>query len=182
VGIVTGTEGRVREALEKFEKGGLKTQEEAPPRGALTALNIDRRAVEQAVKSAFKQISRLLPVLIGIIFLVGFFSAFLTQEMIASFFPGALWGDSLAGAFIGSLFAGNPVTSYIIGERLLELSVSSVAVTAFLCSWVTVGLIQLPAEIASLGWKFAIIRNLLCFVLSIGASILMMSLLKIINI
>ncbi|MFP3928220.1 MAG: NifB/NifX family molybdenum-iron cluster-binding protein, partial [Desulfobacteraceae bacterium] len=110
VGIVTGTEGRVREALEKFEKGGLKMREEAPARGALTALNIDRRAVGQAVKSAFKQMSRLLPVVVGVIFLVGFFSAFLTQKMIASFFSGALWGDSLADAFIGSLFAGNPVT------------------------------------------------------------------------
>ncbi|RLB95341.1 MAG: hypothetical protein DRH50_04440, partial [Deltaproteobacteria bacterium] len=49
---------------------------------------------------------------------------------------------------------------------------SLVAVTALIITWVTVGLIQLPAEIAALGTKFAILRNVVSFVLSIPIAIL----------
>jgi uncharacterized membrane protein YraQ (UPF0718 family) len=74
--------------------------------------------------------------------------------------------DSLWGTALGSVFTGNPINSYIIGRQFLERGVSLLAVTAFICSWVTVGLLQLPAEIAALGWKFALVRNIFCFGLS----------------
>jgi uncharacterized membrane protein YraQ (UPF0718 family) len=114
----------------------------------------------------------------GVIFLVGLFSAFISQEFLASLFSGSIWWDSLWGASIGSVFAGNPINSYIIGGQLLELGVSLVAVTAFICAWVTVGLIQLPAESAALGWKFAVVRNLSCFGLSMAISFVMMLILN----
>jgi len=39
-------------------------------------------------------------------------------------------------------------------------------------TWVTVGLVQLPAEIAALGRKFALVRNAVSFVLFIAVAIL----------
>jgi uncharacterized membrane protein YraQ (UPF0718 family) len=45
------------------------------------------------------------------------------------------------------------------------------AVTAFLVAWVTVGIIQLPAESSILGMKFALLRNISAFVLAIVVSI-----------
>ena len=116
--------------------------------------------------------------MISVVFLVGLFSAFISREFLASLFSGSMWWDSLWGASIGSVFAGNPINSYIIGGQLLELGVSLVAVTAFLCSWVNVGLLQLPAEIAALGWKFAVVRNLSCFGLSMAISFVMMFILN----
>jgi predicted Fe-Mo cluster-binding NifX family protein len=178
VGIVTDMSGTVAEALEKFERENLRRQiekiEDLPP----IARKIDRRVAAKAVWSASNQIKNLLPVMMGVIFLVGLFSAFISQEFLASLFSGSIWWDSLLGASIGSVFAGNPINSYIIGGQLLELGVSLVAVTAFICAWVTVGLIQLPAESAALGWKFAVVRNLSCFGLSMAISFVMMLILN----
>jgi uncharacterized membrane protein YraQ (UPF0718 family) len=61
--------------------------------------------------------------------------------------------------------------SYIIGGELLKDGVSLFAVTAFIVTWVTVGLLQLPAEAAILGRQFAIFRNILSFILAILVSI-----------
>jgi uncharacterized membrane protein YraQ (UPF0718 family) len=139
---------------------------------------MDRMAAMQALRSACHQIENLLPVMISVIFLAGLFSTFVSKGFLTSFFSGSMWRDSLWGAFVGSVFAGNPINSYIIGRQLLELEVSLVAVTAFICSWVMVGLIQFPAESAALGWKFSVVRNLSCFGLSMAISFVMMFILN----
>ena len=173
VEIVAGMSGTVAKVLEKYQtdlKNRIENSENVPP----SAWKIGRRDVASAVRNASNQIKNLLPVVIGVIFLAGLFSAFLSKNLLTSFFSGSIWRDSLWGAAVGSVLTGNPINSYIIGGQLLDLGVSLVAVTAFICSWVTVGLIQLPAESAALGWKFAVVRNLSCFVLSMAISFVMM--------
>ena len=173
VRVVTGISGTVAGVLSRFGSEDAIRRitgfEDLRP----VAWKIDSREVVPAVRSAFNQIRNLLPVMIGVVFLVGLFSTFVSRDFVTSFFSGSIWWDSLRGVSTGSLFTGNPINSYIIGGQLLELGVSLVAVTAFICSWVTVGLIQLPAESAALGWKFAVFRNASCFVLSIAISFLM---------
>ena len=61
---------------------------------------------------------------------------------------------------------------YVIGGEMLEQGVSLFAMTAFITAWVIIGLVQLPAEMAALGKKFALIRNALAMVLCIAISIL----------
>jgi predicted Fe-Mo cluster-binding NifX family protein len=170
VEIVTGMSGTVAEVLDRFERGNLKGRMGTPEDLEPFAWKMDRKAAMQALRSASHQIKNLLPVMISVIFLAGFFMAFLSEERLPSLFSGSMGWDSLWGACLGSLFAGNPINSYIIGAQMLEAGVSVVAVTAFICSWVTVGLLQLPAEIAALGWRFAVVRNASCFGLSMGIS------------
>ena len=73
---------------------------------------------------------------------------------------------------MGSILAGNPITSYIIGGELLAQGISMTAVTAFLVAWVTVGMVQLPAESILLGKRFAVTRNIAAFVFSVIVAIL----------
>jgi hypothetical protein len=75
--------------------------------------------------------------------------------------------DAGIGAIIGSVAAGNPITSYVLGGELVMGGASLFFVTALILSWVTVGIIQLPAESFLLGKKFAIYRNALAFLSSI---------------
>jgi predicted Fe-Mo cluster-binding NifX family protein len=180
VQIVTGISGTVAEAIEKFEKD-LKNQAEKIEDLDRIEWKIGRRVVAEALRSASNQIKGLLPVMIGVIFLAGLLRAFISEEFLASLFSGKMVWDSLWGASIGSVFAGNPINSYIIGGQLLEQGVSLVAVTAFICSWVTVGLIQLPAEGAALGWQFAVVRNFSCFVLSMAISFVMIFILNLLG-
>ena len=171
--VVTGISGTTEEVLDRIKNKDeifrLAGFENSTPK----TWKLARRDVETAIRTAFNQIRNLLPVMTGVVFLTGLFSTFVSSDILTSFFSGSMWWDSLKSTFAGSLLAGNPINSYIIGRQLFELGISPVAVTAFICSWVTVGLIQMPAESAALGWKFAVVRNAGCFGLSIAISFLM---------
>ncbi|OPL11725.1 MAG: hypothetical protein AVO39_05190 [delta proteobacterium MLS_D] len=118
-----------------------------------------------AMTRSFRQFAGMFPVLIGVILIMGLFDAFVSRELLLSVFQGNAFLDSLYGACLGGLFAGNPINSYVIGGELLKYGISLFAVTAFIVSWVTVGLVQLPAEMAALGKKFALLRNAASFLM-----------------
>jgi len=110
------------------------------------------------------------PVLLGVIFLLGLFRMNVSPRLISSIFKGELVSDTFIGSIIGSISAGSPLTSYIIGAELLNEGVSLFAITAFILAWVTVGVIQFPAEATILGKRFALARNLISFILAILVS------------
>jgi uncharacterized membrane protein YraQ (UPF0718 family) len=142
---------------------------------------IDRSNLVRAIKNSARQFVNLLPILIGVVLLIGLFNAFVPKELLASVFSGNMVIDTLWGACFGSILAGNPINSYIIGGELLKYGVSLFAVTALIVTWVTVGLVQLPAEIAALGRRFALLRNGLSFILSFPIAILTVMLLNLIG-
>lgn len=104
------------------------------------------------------------PLLIGVIGLVGIFQVLVTPEMLASLFRGNILLDTLIGTASGAVSAGNPIVSYLIGGELVEQGISLYAVSAFIISWVTLGFIQLPAEVEVFGGRFTLYRNILSFV------------------
>ncbi len=80
--------------------------------------------------------------------------------------------DSLIGSISGSIAAGNPITSYVIGGELLANGATFFFVISFILAWTTVGLIQIPAESYLLGKKFAYSRNIISFFMAIIIAIL----------
>ena len=125
-----------------------------------------------SVKKTSSMFLGILPIIVGVILLTALLVEFLPAGMAAKWFGRSDLLDSLVGALVGSISAGHPITSYVLGGELLTKGVSLVAITAFLVSWVTVGSIQLPAEGIMLGWRFALYRNLICFVFSIFIAVL----------
>jgi hypothetical protein len=109
---------------------------------------------KQSLKKAAKGLWMAFPMILGTILLVSLISAVVPKT--------------------------NPLTSYIFGGEMLIQGVGLVGVTAFLVCWVTVGLVQLPAESMILGRKFAILRNLTAFFLSIVVAIITVFLLEVI--
>ncbi|MDY7019309.1 MAG: NifB/NifX family molybdenum-iron cluster-binding protein [Chloroflexota bacterium] len=172
INVITGVTGIVREVVDKYKAGdfgrGVATEEEKEQ----ATRYINRDILFGALKSAAKQFANVIPILVGVVLCIGLFNAFVSEEALASIFSGNTALDTLWGACFGSILAGNPINSYVIGEALLSNGVSLFAVTAFILTWVTVGLIQLPAEIASLGLRFALVRNALCFIMAIPVAIL----------
>ena len=110
--------------------------------------------------------------ILGTILLISLISALVPKSFYISVFSKNSLLDSFVGSSIGSISAGNPITSYIFGGEMLNQGVGLIAVTAFTVSWVTVGLIQFPAESAILGKKFALLRNLTAFIFSIVVAII----------
>lgn len=119
--------------------------------------------------NSFKQS---LPVILGVLFLLSLIMSIIPDTLYVKIFSGNKLIDLLLGAVLGSVSGGSPMTSYILAGEFLDQGVSVLAATAFMLAWVTVGLIQLPAESLMLGKKFAIVRNILSFVTVIIVAIL----------
>jgi uncharacterized membrane protein YraQ (UPF0718 family) len=134
-----------------------------------------------SMKKTMSMFLGMLPILIGVVFLTGLILEFLPAERARELFGGNNLLDALIGATFGSIAAGHPLTSYVLGGELLANGISLVAVTALLVSWVTVGSVQFPAEALMLGRRFALYRNLLCYVFSILIAILTIATLRFIG-
>ena len=120
---------------------------------------------------AFKSFGTTFPILLSVILLLGLLRTFLSNQVLSAVFTGELLRDTIIGSLIGSISAGNAVTSYIIGGELIKQNISLIAITSFMVAWVTVGVIQFPAEATILGRRFACVRNITGFILSILISI-----------
>jgi hypothetical protein len=115
------------------------------------------------------------PILVGVLLLVALVNTAVPPNAFSRVFTGIGVVDALIGAAVGGVAAGNPLTSYVIGGELLDTGVSLFAVIAFVVSWVTIGVVQLPAERLMLGRRFAVVRNMVSFVLAViiaGATVL----------
>lgn len=130
--------------------------------------NERKKALFQTVR-AFK---KSLPILMGVLMLLALVNTLVPKQAYRMIFTGSEFLDPLVGALVGSISGGNPITSYIIGGELRQQGVSMLAITAFIVSWVTVGIIQMPAEALMLGKRFAIVRNAVSFCISIVIAIL----------
>jgi len=114
-----------------------------------------------------KMLLQIFPNILAIVLLSGLIIEFVPMNRLSEFLGGGLFSDGLVGAGIGSISIGNPLVSYVLGGEFLDQGVSLMAVTALLVSWVTVGSIQLPAEIQTFGTRFAVLRNGLSFLFAL---------------
>ncbi|RLC37376.1 hypothetical protein DRH29_02135 [candidate division Kazan bacterium] len=128
--------------------------------------------IKKAALKTLNNFLQVIPIILGVFLLLSLVNIAISPSFYAKIFTHNSLLDSVIGAALGSISAGNPLTSYIIGGELLEQGVGLIAVTAFLLGWVTVGLIQLPAESLMLGKRFAIIRNIISFIMAIIIAIL----------
>ena len=134
--------------------------------------------MKKAIAKSALSLGKVLPLIAGTVLLAGLINSLVPKSFYLTVFYNNAILDSLIGTIIGSISAGTPITSYILGGELLNQGVSLVPVTAFLMAWVTVGAVQLPAEIAILGKKFALLRNATAFILAIAVAIITVFVLK----
>ena len=128
--------------------------------------------LRKALRKTANNFKKTIPILLGVLLLVALITKAIPREFYSQIFIENPILDPLIGSIFGSIAAGNPLTSYVIGGELLDSGVSLIAVTAFILSWVTVGLVQFPAESEMLGRKFATVRTILSFGMSIAIAIL----------
>ncbi len=132
---------------------------------------------QSIIKSA-KGFLYITPMLFGVILSVGLFETFITRDIMTSIFSGNPLYDTFIGTLVGGVSVGQPIVSYIIGGELRDSGVSMYAVTAFILSWVTLGVVQLPLEYELFGRRFTVQRNLLSFIFAIIVAILIVQTLK----
>ncbi len=130
----------------------------APPKSA---------SFMQVLRRSLLGFGAMMPMILGVVGLVGLFQAVITPALLHRLFTGNLLYDTLIGTVAGGVAAGQAMVSYIIGGELLKEGISMYAVAAFVLSWVTLGVVQLPLEVEVLGLRFTIVRNLLAFCFTI---------------
>lgn len=140
-----------------------------------------RAAFRPSLSKALRAFANMLPVLLGMLLLTSLALAALPREGLQNLFGRYASLDVLLGAIMGSVAAGNPLAGYILGGELLADGVSLIAVTALIVAWVTVGVVQLPAESLLLGRRFALTRNLFCFLSAIAIAYLTVGTLRLLD-
>jgi len=101
------------------------------------------------------------PMLVGVIGFVGILQTYVTPDMLSKLFGYSTTTDIFTGTLIGAISSGNPAISYIISDQLLQQGVTLYAVTAFILAWITLGIVQLPAEASVFGLRFTFYKNIL---------------------
>ena len=128
--------------------------------------------MKKSILKALRGMGKAFPMILSTVLLVSLVSTLIPKSFYITIFSKNIFLDSFIGSSIGSISAGNPVVSYVFGGEMLNQGVSLIAVTAFLVAWVSVGIVQLPAESAIFGRRFAFFRNISAFILAIVAALL----------
>lgn len=123
--------------------------------------------ISASLQKTGRMLLRVFPNIFAVVLLSGLIMEFVPLDRLSEYLGGGFLSDGLVGAGIGSISIGNPLVSYVLGGELLDQGISLMAVTALLVSWVTVGSIQLPAEIQTFGARFALFRNGISFVFAL---------------
>lgn len=137
--------------------------------------------VKSSLNNAIRTFINVFPIILGMLLLTSWVMTVMPEEIATTLFSGHNVPDVIIGASIGGIAAGHPVVSYVLGGELLSAGVSLFAVTALIVSWVTVGVVQIPAEALLLGKRFAIYRNLINFVLAVIVAFLVVFSLRLIG-
>lgn len=128
--------------------------------------------LKKAFQKTLNSFQQFLPIIIGILLLVSLIIVAVPKEFYINIFTNNKIIDSLIGAVLGSIAVGNPIISYVIGGELLKQGISFIAITAFMLTWISVGVVQLPAESLMLGKRFSFARNILSFLTALIISVL----------
>ena len=131
----------------------------------------EKNNIKDAFNKSLKGFLSMLPMLLAILLLLGIFDVYITKDIMLSFFISNNFVDTITGTLLGGVLTGNPMISYILGGELTDAGVSLYAVTAFILSWVTIGLVQLPAEVEVFGLRFTFYRTLFTFITTILVSL-----------
>ncbi len=135
----------------------------------------EKKSLKESLKKATIGLISMLPMLFAIILLLGIFDVYVTQDMLTSLFVHNNFIDTIIGTTMGAVLTGNPMVSYILGGELTSAGISLYAVAAFILSWVTLGVVQLPAEVEVFGMKFTALRTIFTFISTVLVSILTVS-------
>ncbi len=135
--------------------------------------------LQQAARRTLNSLRQLMPVLLGVLLLAGLLVEWIPQLIRQGVLGHGTWSDSLLANLIGSVSTGQPIVSYLLAGELQQAGIGLLPVTIFIVSWITVGVISLPVEAGFLGWRFALWRNAVAFVLVFAIGLLTVGLLDV---
>ncbi|PIU28895.1 MAG: permease [Candidatus Hydromicrobium americanum] len=132
-----------------------------------------RQKTKKALIKAWNSFKNILPMLLGIITVIGLMLAILDPEIIKKIIgekSGAL--GVLLSSIVGSVTLLPGVVAFSTAALLLSSGAGYIQIAAFVQTLMMVGIVTLPMEIKYFNKKIAILRNAISFILSIGVAYL----------
>ena len=138
-----------------------------------------REKTKKALLKAWKSLKNILPMLLGVILLIGLLLSIIDTKLISKIIGGesGFYGVMLA-SLVGSITLIPGFIAFPTAALLLTGGAGYIQIAAFVQTLMMVGIITLPMEIKYFNKKVAILRNVLSFVLSIGVAYLIGLILK----
>ena len=132
-----------------------------------------REETKKALLKAWKSLKNLLPMLLGVILLVGLMLSIINTKLISKIIGGesGFYGVMLA-SLVGSITLIPGFIAFPTAALLLTGGAGYIQIAAFVQTLMMVGIVTLPMEIKYFNKKVAILRNVLAFALSIGVAYL----------
>ena len=138
-----------------------------------------REKTKKALLKAWKSLKNILPMLLGVILLIGLLLSIIDTKLISKIIGGesGFYGVMLA-SLVGSITLIPGFIAFPTAALLLTGGAGYIQIAAFVQTLMMVGIVTLPMEIKYFNKKVAILRNILSFVLSIGVAYLIGLILK----
>ena len=130
-----------------------------------------RQKTKKALIKAWNSFKNILPLLLGVILLIGLMLSILDTNLISRIIgekSGAL--GVLLASVVGSITLIPGFIAFPTAALLLEGGAGYIQIAAFVQTLMMVGIVTLPMEIKYFNKKVAILRNVISFVLSIGVA------------
>jgi uncharacterized membrane protein YraQ (UPF0718 family) len=134
----------------------------------------DKNKLKDASKKSVKMFIQNSIRLFAIFVIIAILEKFLSPQAVSQFllkFRGFV--GIVVGALTGAVMMSPAATSYPIGQYLFAHNASYSLVTAFLFTWVGIGVVALPLEFKFLGRKFTLLRNSFTFIAAILIALIM---------
>jgi len=130
-----------------------------------------RTKTKQALIKAWNSFKNILPMLLGVILLVGLILSILDTDFITRIIgkESGVLGVFLA-SIVGSVTLIPGFIAFPTAALLLQGGAGYIQIAAFVQTLMMVGIVTLPLEIKYFNKKVAAFRNILSFVLSIGVA------------
>lgn len=127
----------------------------------------DKKKTKMALKKAWKAFENILPELLVVFLLIGFFLAVLNPETISKIIgEKSGWFGIILAAVIGSITLIPGFVAFPLAATLLNNGAGYMQIAAFVSTLMMVGIITLPVEFKYFGKKISLIRNSLAFLFS----------------
>ena len=130
-----------------------------------------RQKTKKALIKAWNSFKNIIPMLLGVIFLIGLILSIIDTEFISRIIgeKSGVLGVLLASV-LGSVTLIPGFIAFPTAALLLAGGAGYIQIAAFVQTLMMVGVVTLPMEIKYFNKKVAILRNVLSFVLSIGVA------------
>lgn len=129
---------------------------------AITAFVKDKERGIRALKKGMSSFIRILPTVLIIVVIIGFLLGFFPEEAIRQFINGQSGATGLlVTAGTGSVLHIPSLIAFPLAASIMEMGAPVAFTAVFITTLTMVGIVTLPMEIRELGYRFALMRNLL---------------------